>query len=53
VADHELLPFLLGKPARPSGDRAGYSVKGITRDDVIAFHAQEITPTTRSSQWWA
>jgi zinc protease len=45
VADHELLPFLMGKSPlghAPVGHVA--SVKAITRDDVVAFHQQEITP---------
>ena len=45
VADHELLPFLMGKSplAHPPIGRAA-AVKGITRDDVEAFHRQHITP---------
>jgi len=45
VADHELLPFLMGKsPLAHAPIGREKSVKAITRDDVTAFHAQEITP---------
>ncbi len=45
VADHELLPFLMGKSplAHPPIGREK-AVKAITREDVVAFHSQEITP---------
>jgi zinc protease len=45
VADHELLPFLMGKsPLAHAAIGRAASVKGITREEVVAFHAQEITP---------
>jgi predicted Zn-dependent peptidase len=45
VADDELLPFLMGKSplGHPAIGREP-AVKSITRDDVVAFHRQEITP---------
>jgi zinc protease len=45
VADHEMLPFLMGRSplAHPPIGREA-AVKGITRDDVVAFHQQEIAP---------
>jgi len=45
VADDELLPFLMGKSplGHPAIGREP-AVKSITRDDVVAFHHQEITP---------
>jgi zinc protease len=45
VANNELLPFLMGKSplAHPAIGREK-AVKGITRDDVVAYHAREITP---------
>ena len=45
VADHELLPFLMGKSPlahAPIGHEG--TVKGITPADVIAFHRQELAP---------
>jgi len=45
VANNELLPFLMGKsPLAHPPIGYGAPVKGIKRDDVVAFHAQEITP---------